>query len=206
MTELGDKECSTKELILNAVLRIIKQDGVESITLRKIASEANVNLALVNYHFGSKDKLVSEALKSIFDSKLSELDILDDLSLDPLVRYKQYMLNCAKRMEEQPDLLKQMLGKGHILFESHHEYVSYLKKLGANKVVSVLREITGEEDMDVLVSMMMQIHAACFFPTYLISHRRALYEEQRLLPIERQIDLLFEHYFSPYKQASEPDR
>lgn len=206
MTEQDDKELSTKENILNAALRIIQQEGLEGVTLRKIASLANVNLALVNYYFGSKDKLVSEALKSMFDSKIAGLDILDDLSVDPITRYRRYMLHCAKMLQEQPDLLRQMLGNGSIRFDTAHEYVSYLKKLGATKIVSVLREITGEEDTEVLASMMMQIHAACFFPTFLLRHRKVLFAEQQPLPIERQIDLLFDHYFSRYKQSPAKDR
>ncbi|MBB6733559.1 TetR/AcrR family transcriptional regulator [Cohnella zeiphila] len=206
MTDHDDKELSTKEIILNTALRIIQQEGLESVTLRKIASSANVNLALVNYYFGSKDNLISEALKLMFDSKVLALDILDDRSVDPITRYRRYMLHCAKMLQEQPDLLRQMLGNGNIKFDTAHEYVGYLKKLGASKIISVLREITGEEDSEVLASMMMQIHAACFFPTFLMRHRKFIFGEQQSLPIERQIDLLFDHYFSRYKQSPTQDR
>lgn len=47
----------TKEKILDATLHLIKSEGIDSVTIRKIASEAGTNVALINYYFGSKENL-----------------------------------------------------------------------------------------------------------------------------------------------------
>ena len=49
---------STKERILGAAESLFAQRGFDGASLRQLTSAAGVNLAAVNYHFGSKEKLV----------------------------------------------------------------------------------------------------------------------------------------------------
>lgn len=50
----------TRSSILAAAERLYAERGFGDVTLRDIVAEANVNLAAVNYHFGSKDELIAE--------------------------------------------------------------------------------------------------------------------------------------------------
>ena len=50
---------TTKDRILDAAERLFARDGIEATSLRAITTEAGVNLAAVNYHFQSKDALVT---------------------------------------------------------------------------------------------------------------------------------------------------
>jgi AcrR family transcriptional regulator len=50
----------TRTAILAAAERLYAERGFSDVTLRDIVSAANVNLAAVNYHFGSKDELIAE--------------------------------------------------------------------------------------------------------------------------------------------------
>lgn len=49
---------STRERILRAAERIYAASGFHGMSLRDVTLLAGVNLASVNYHFGSKDKLI----------------------------------------------------------------------------------------------------------------------------------------------------
>src|SRR5258708_5998108 len=49
---------STKSRILDAAERLFADFGFEAASLRSITTEANVNLAAVNYHFQSKEALL----------------------------------------------------------------------------------------------------------------------------------------------------
>jgi len=51
---------STRTAILRAAERLYADRGFADVTLRDIVAEADVNLAAVNYHFGSKDELIAE--------------------------------------------------------------------------------------------------------------------------------------------------
>src|SRR5947199_10110937 len=50
----------TRTAILAAAERLYAERGFSDVTLRDIVAAANVNLAAVNYHFGSKDELIAE--------------------------------------------------------------------------------------------------------------------------------------------------
>src|ERR1700726_3146908 len=50
----------TRHAILDAAERLYADRGFADVTLRDIVAAANVNLAAVNYHFGSKDELIAE--------------------------------------------------------------------------------------------------------------------------------------------------
>ena len=50
----------TRNAIHAAAERLYADPGFVDVTLRDIVAEANVNLAAVNYHFGSKDELIAE--------------------------------------------------------------------------------------------------------------------------------------------------
>lgn len=53
----------TRKAILNAAETLFVKSGYEATSLRQITSAANVNLASINYHFGSKEELVRAVLK-----------------------------------------------------------------------------------------------------------------------------------------------
>ena len=50
----------TRAAILHAAERLYADRGFGDVTLRDIVAAADVNLAAVNYHFGSKDELIAE--------------------------------------------------------------------------------------------------------------------------------------------------
>lgn len=60
----------TKEKILDAAEHLFARDGFHATSLRAITSHAGVNLAAVNYHFGSKDAL----LEAVFERRLIPLN------------------------------------------------------------------------------------------------------------------------------------
>lgn len=56
-------EPDTKEKILDAAEAIFAAKGFRGTTMRTITGKADVNLAAVNYHFGSKQSLLEEVIK-----------------------------------------------------------------------------------------------------------------------------------------------
>ena len=56
----------TKERLLDVAERLFADFGYRATSLRHITSEARVNLASVNYHFGSKDALLAALLDRRF--------------------------------------------------------------------------------------------------------------------------------------------
>lgn len=66
---MSNPHFSTKERILGAAELLFAQQGFAETSLRQVTSRADVNLAAVNYHFGSKINLITE----VFRRRLDEL-------------------------------------------------------------------------------------------------------------------------------------
>lgn len=58
---------STKDRILGAAEELFAQHGFAGTSLRLVTSRADVNIAAVNYHFGSKENLVNEVFRRRMD-------------------------------------------------------------------------------------------------------------------------------------------
>ena len=76
---------STLEKIVSAAESLFEHQGFEATTLRQITAAAGVNLAAVNYHFGSKEALIREIFKrrltQLNQERLAALDRLEKAAL-----------------------------------------------------------------------------------------------------------------------------
>src|SRR6056300_931024 len=89
-------DTDTKTAILDAAETLFVEQGFEGASLRSVTSMANVNIAAIHYHFGSKDALV----KAVLERRLSpinqeRLDLLNALEL-----------SCADRNLQLEDILR----------------------------------------------------------------------------------------------------
>ena len=74
---------STKDRILHAAEELFAQQGFAATSLRQVTSRADVNIAAVNYHFGSKDNLVNEVFRRRMDEMSTQrLDALRKATSD----------------------------------------------------------------------------------------------------------------------------
>ncbi|MBE0615681.1 MAG: TetR family transcriptional regulator [Burkholderiales bacterium] len=74
-------DLDTRARILDAAESLFTEHGLEATTLRQITGAAAVNLAAVNYHFGSKEELIREVFRRrltwLNQRRLLELDSLE---------------------------------------------------------------------------------------------------------------------------------
>jgi AcrR family transcriptional regulator len=61
-------EADRKEQILNAALRTAARDGLEGLTIRNVAAEAELSSGLVLFHFNTKDALLTAALDVLLET------------------------------------------------------------------------------------------------------------------------------------------
>lgn len=63
----GSVSDKTRKRILRAAEKIFAHGGYRAMTLRDVTSQAKVNLAAVNYHFGSKSNLLRALIRERFE-------------------------------------------------------------------------------------------------------------------------------------------
>jgi AcrR family transcriptional regulator len=74
------RSIDTRERILDTAERLFMAHGYDGTSMRQITSEAAVNLAAVNYHFGSKESLMEEVFRRRLDWLNEErLRVLDEM-------------------------------------------------------------------------------------------------------------------------------
>ncbi|WP_182811441.1 TetR/AcrR family transcriptional regulator [Bacillus sp. ME78] len=190
----GNENVSTKEKILNTTLELIKKEGFEKVTIRKIAKLLYINIALVNYHFVSKEKLISEAIRVLLISFQGTFSILDNITVPAKERLKIFLLDYVLVIRQYPELVRKIIAMGTTVFTSQYEYGDFLKRLGFSKVKNILSEITNEKDQEILMMMTVQIFGSIFLPTLMMPILESG-ADIKVPSVEKQIDFLFERYF-----------
>ena len=64
---MSNRDLETRERLLKAAERLFAERGFKKVTVRDICRTARANVAAVNYHFGDKDGLYREVLRSAID-------------------------------------------------------------------------------------------------------------------------------------------
>lgn len=125
----------TKERIFDAAEALFMDQGFSTTSLRAITAKAKVNLAAVNYHFGSKEALIREvfdrSLGPLNNARIAQLDSLEadargapvalekivealvspalQLSHDPLKRGAAFMRLLGRALSEPADYMRAFL-------------------------------------------------------------------------------------------------
>lgn len=97
-------ETTTEEKILNAARNIFTKKGFLATTVRDIATEANTNVASVNYYFRSKENLfafiMDETIKKLFDKIEPVLNDETTTAIDKIETCVGYYID---QLLENPD-------------------------------------------------------------------------------------------------------
>lgn len=161
-----NSSASTKERILTAAEALFAQRGFEGASLRQLTAAAGVNLAAVNYHFGSKDNLVEEVFKRRLDQlnarRLAALKVvagqpgttLDDVLaafIRPALDLSHdgggglFMRVLARAFAEHDDSLRKFLSDnyGHVMRQFTSEFGRLLPNLSKEELYWRIDLVTG---------------------------------------------------------------
>ena len=88
-------DSDTKEKILRAVQEMLQEGlSAEDITIRQIAKRAEIGIGTINYHYQSKDKLLSDAVGELMNTLASGLG--QEQSTDPHQKLRQFLMTIAE--------------------------------------------------------------------------------------------------------------
>lgn len=111
---------STKSRILEATEQLLAEHGFESVSLRDITTAADVNVAAVNYHFGSKEKLFEEVqcryINPVNEERLRILEQLTEGGRTPDIRelldaFLRPFLTMVTRSKMSEQLFYKLMGR-----------------------------------------------------------------------------------------------
>lgn len=101
-------QVSNREALLEGDLRCVSERDYSEVTTREIAKASDANVASIRYHFGSKDRLVAEALAEGFRRWLVQFTIEAGKapSDDPKARLVSSLSTLEERLVKQRDLAR----------------------------------------------------------------------------------------------------
>lgn len=159
---------STKDKILEATLHIISSEGFQNVTIRKIALAADVNIAAINYHFGSKSNVINESLEYLM---LQAKKIFQHLKISdekPELRLKNFIDKYSKSLIKYPDQIKNLIYQS--IYEktpTRNTFQEYLKTEGIGLIKSTIQEICPNDKDTTLLLKAVQLLSCLSFPVLL---------------------------------------
>jgi AcrR family transcriptional regulator len=139
-----NSSANTKERILTAAEALFAQRGFEGASLRQLTAAAGVNLAAVNYHFGSKDNLVEE----VFKRRLDQLNARRMAALRQIAGQSETTLEDLLGAFIRPALDLSHEGGGglfmRVLARAFAEHDDSLRKFLSDNYGHVMRQFTTE--------------------------------------------------------------
>ena len=156
----------TRTRIIEASVEVFLEKGYDLATIRDICARAQANVAAVNYHFGSKEKLVEQVFKRRLDAlnqhRLAELakvagkpatrleDVLaayirPALELSHEGNGSLFMRVLARAFAEHDDTLRQFLSEnyGHVMKQFTAEFARLLPHLDKAELYWRIDLVTG---------------------------------------------------------------
>ncbi len=167
----NEHHCSTRQKIIESTLDIISAEGFYKVTIRKIAALAGVNVAAVNYHFGSKKNLINESLNDITQQLRQAFYPLKDEILAPEVRLRMFMINYANVVSRYPDLIKNFIMQSITDYPLPGNYEAFIQEEGCQLIYNTLKNIKPQYD-DTAIGMIIVQLLACLDYPLLIANRK----------------------------------
>jgi TetR/AcrR family transcriptional regulator, regulator of cefoperazone and chloramphenicol sensitivity len=126
---------STAQTIVQAALECLEQHGLQGLTVRKIATHAGVNLAAINYHFGSKEKLLEQVFELATASAFQDLDQLVNAQSGAALeqQLREFLFHYTNGLMRYPNVSKVLIhelvsaGNGQVIISQRLE--TFLKSL-----------------------------------------------------------------------------
>lgn len=128
---MAPRDPNTAGKIREAARKLFTNKGFGRTTTRDIANEAGINLALLNYYFGSKEELFHEIMFEVVQGFMEQMQVLlnDEHSFEEKVSL--FVENYFALLRKQPDLPIFMLS------EMRNHPMELAEKLG---IAQFLRE------------------------------------------------------------------
>jgi AcrR family transcriptional regulator len=158
---------TTKDKILEATLEIISSQGFQNVTIRKIATAAGVNIAAVNYHFGSKDNVINASLEYLMVQAKSIFKCLKGSHETPEQRLKNFVDKLARNFSKYPDQIQYLIYQSIYDQSTPNRFQEYLKTEGIDLIKAVIQEIRPTEDDVTLKMRVTQLFSCLAFPVLL---------------------------------------
>jgi AcrR family transcriptional regulator len=142
---MPEEDLTTQAKILDTTVKLLFTIPPGELTTRRIAREAEVNVAAINYHFRSKEELVNRAMEAATAMAFEKgIGVLLAPGRDPIERLRDFLAGYASGLEKFPGLTKTAFLGLFQMDDSKTFYGRYMKDM-LEKVGQVIAEAQGPD-------------------------------------------------------------
>ena len=151
--------------IMIALIECIEEEGIQKVTVRKIADKARVNPAAINYYFGSKENLIEETLKATLDEAfINNLRDYEDLwKRDIIKAMKGFLGDIFEGMTAYQGLTKAHFSEAFFHGRYDTDLLKKFNEFLENFYVLVSEKLPGSAVLE-RKFFVVQVLSAIFFP------------------------------------------
>jgi len=194
MTDLNEKQ----HQILQVAERLFAEKGFDGTSVRDIAREAKINIAMVSYYFGSKDKMLEALILWRTSDMRLQLQNLLELNVNPW-----------EKLEKLIDLYIYRVRKNHCIYRIIHfelantqrsikiEEFNEVKRRNLEMIRQIVEEgqKAGEFKKDIIVELLPTTVLGIYFQFY---NTRLYYKGILNLNTDQDFEDYVENNLIPY--------
>lgn len=180
-----------QELILNTASEIMKEDGIDNISIRKIAARIEYSPAIIYHYFKDKDEIINHLMKNGYQKILDGLSSAIDPKDEPEERLKKLIrkyIEVSLQMSDEYRSVQLNDSPGVVEHTASLFKGASTKKPALKILFQCLREIYDKKIDDTTAELTAQVIAASTFGLII-----RLIMEKDLLTADQRTNLI-EHF------------
>ncbi len=119
-----------KGRILQAAAQLFLANGIDKVTVQEIAAKANVSYALIFKYYISKDNLINETMRWLYEQKYNLLESIVRSNHSFLERCNQMFLQNTKVLDMDPDIIDKAISHdSDVISDIRSQYEAKSKEL-----------------------------------------------------------------------------
>lgn len=161
-----EDKIDTRSRILEAAADIIGKERNLNLTVREIATRADVNIASINYHFRSKENLISEVELLLMEKIRNIYTNLNDSSCSIKERLTNWANNLIKHLIDYPGIIYLI---GTRVLERENTCINQYLNLMETDLAPLVKELAGTDDDTTARFKVLHLISGVVYPILIFS-------------------------------------
>jgi len=163
---LSNDKSDTRTRILETAAEIIGKERNLNLTIREVAARADVNIASINYHFRSKENLLSEVEMLLMENIGHIYTHLGDPEANTATRLINWANNLIKHLIDYPGIIYLI---GTRIIEKEQTGINQYLSLMDRDLAPLVKELAGIDDDNIVAFKVLQLISGVVYPILITS-------------------------------------
>lgn len=157
-------ELPTRQKIVLAAIECIEKEGINSVTIRSIGREADVNSAAISYYFGSKENLIKEAFDYIQKDFMMDYTEIINKDEDLIKIVENLLLYILQGTVKYPNIAKAILYEPFLNNNYNSVFIKKINTLCEELCIKINKQPDKEKNKTAVIQLISSSIFIGIFP------------------------------------------